>query len=69
MSHLRNLLSSANPLFVLEAVARLGRLTAAAAELNVTQPAISRTLGRLERDLGCRLFERSARAASDHSGS
>lgn len=63
MSHLRNLLSSANPLFVLEAVARLGRLTAAAAELNVTQPAISRTLGRLERDLGCRLFERSASGA------
>ena len=60
---LRRLLSSANPLFVVEAVLRLGSFTAAAEELNVTQPAVSRTLGRLERDLGCKLFERSAAGA------
>lgn len=59
MVALRGLLSSANPLFVFEAVARLGGFTAAASELNVTQPAVSRALGRLERDLGCRLIERS----------
>lgn len=63
MPRLRSLLSSANPLFVVEAVLRLGSFTAAAAELNVTQPAVSRALGRLERDLGCKLFERSATGA------
>ncbi|WP_131114275.1 LysR family transcriptional regulator [Lichenihabitans psoromatis] len=59
MTSLRKLLPSANALFVFEAAARELSFTKAAAELNVTQPAVSRMLGRLERHLGARLFERS----------
>lgn len=54
------MLPSSNALFVFEAAARHGSFTAAAAELNVTQPAVSRMLGRLEAHLGVRLFERTA---------
>src|SRR6266404_3538612 len=42
---------------------RSGSFTAAAAELNVTQPAVSRMLGRFEQHLGVRLFDRSAGGA------
>ena len=38
------------------AAARHGTLTAAAAELNVSQPAVSRRIAALEADLGCALF-------------
>ncbi|MCE8515468.1 LysR family transcriptional regulator [Ruegeria pomeroyi] len=41
------------------AAARRGTLTAAAAELNVSQPAVSRRIAMLETDLGCPLFDRS----------
>lgn len=41
------------------AAARHGTLTAAAAELNVSQPAVSRRIASLEEDLGCTLFDRS----------
>ncbi|MEX0283682.1 MAG: LysR family transcriptional regulator [Paracoccaceae bacterium] len=41
------------------AAARAGSLTAAAAELNVSQPAVSRRIAALESDLGCALFDRS----------
>ena len=60
MSSLRKLLPSANALFVFEAAARENSFSKAATELNVTQPAVSRMLGRLERHLGTRLFERTA---------
>jgi len=60
MTGLRRQIPSANALFVFEAAARSGSFTRAAAELNVTQPAISRMLARLEQHLGIRLFERSA---------
>ena len=60
MSKLRRLLPSGNCLFFFEAVARTGSFTSAAAELNVTQPAVSRMLGRFEEHLGVRLFERRA---------
>jgi DNA-binding transcriptional LysR family regulator len=60
MPELRRMLSSSNALFVFDAAARTGSFTAAAAELNVTQPAVSRMLGRFEQYLGVRLFDRTA---------
>ena len=60
MTQLRRMLPSANALFFFEAVARTGSFTRAAAELNVTQPAVSRMMGRLEAHLGVRLFTRAA---------
>jgi DNA-binding transcriptional LysR family regulator len=60
MHSLRKMIPSANALFVFEAAAREGSFTKAAAELNVTQPAVSRMLGRLEQYIGVRLFERLA---------
>lgn len=59
MQSLRKMLPSTSALFVFEAAARCGSFTRAAAELNVTQPAISKTLTQLERHLGVRLFERT----------
>jgi LysR family glycine cleavage system transcriptional activator len=47
-----------NPLRVFEVVARTGNLTTAAAELNVTQSAVSRQVGVLESYLGVQLFTR-----------
>ena len=54
------MLPSSNALFVFDAAARNGSFTAAAAELNVTQPAVSRMLGQFEEYLGVRLFDRKA---------
>lgn len=45
----------------LEAVARLGTVSAAARELHLSQPALSRSIARLEQDLGVELLERSGR--------
>jgi DNA-binding transcriptional LysR family regulator len=42
--------------------ADLGSFTAAAAALNLTNSAISKSVGRLEARLGCRLFERTTRS-------
>ncbi len=47
-----------NPLLVFEAAGRLGSFTFAAAELGVTQSAVSRQIGVLEGFVGCRLFHR-----------
>ena len=55
--------SSSNALFVFEAAARTGSFTRAAAELNVTQPAVSRMLSRFETHLGFKLFDRAAKGA------
>ncbi|WP_027524734.1 LysR family transcriptional regulator [Bradyrhizobium sp. Ec3.3] len=60
MPELRRMLPSSNALFVFDAAARNGSFTAAAAELNVTQPAVSRMLGQFEEHLGVRLFDRKA---------
>ena len=57
------MLPSSNALFVFDAAARNGSFTAAAVELNVTQPAVSRMLGRFEQHLGVRLFDRTAGGA------
>lgn len=43
------------------AVARVGNLTAAADRIGLTQPALTKTIRRLEAELGTQLFERSAR--------
>jgi DNA-binding transcriptional LysR family regulator len=43
-------------------VAERGNFSRAAADLGLSQPAISQAIGRLERSLGIRLFERSSRA-------
>jgi DNA-binding transcriptional LysR family regulator len=63
MPELRRMLPSSNALFVFDAAARNGSFTAAAAELNVTQPAVSRMLGRFEQYLGVRLFDRTSGGA------
>ncbi len=47
-----------------DAVARLGSFRTAASELLVTQPAVSQSLGALERELGVPLVARSPRGAS-----
>ncbi|KRR17827.1 LysR family transcriptional regulator [Bradyrhizobium retamae] len=47
-----------NPLHVFDVAARHLNFTSAAAELRVTQPAISRQINTLESFLGVRLFER-----------
>ena len=58
MHRLRLLISSANYLFVFEAAARRLSFTAAAQELNVSQPAVSKTIKLLEEATGLRLFRR-----------
>lgn len=52
------------PLYTLQAfvaAARVGSLTGAAAELHLTQSAVSRQIGLLEQHFGCPLFVRGAR--------
>src|SRR6266511_1467035 len=69
MPDLRRKLPSSHALFVFDAAARNGSFTAAAAELNVTQPAVSRMLGQFEDYLGVRLFDRTnGRAALTEEG-
>ncbi len=58
MTSLRRRLPSAHALFVFEAAARRGNFTAAATELYVTQPAVSRMIARLEDHMGVALFQR-----------
>lgn len=58
---LRQRIPSSNSLFTFESVARLGSFSDAATELNVTQPAISRSIRKLEAHLGYSLFHRHGR--------
>src|ERR671911_128426 len=50
-----------NRLRVLDAVARLGSVTAAAKELNYSQPSVTHPLGRLEAETGAQLLQRAGR--------
>jgi len=58
MHRLRSFVPSANYLFVFEAAARRLNFTAAASELNVSQPAVSKTIRLLEEATGLTLFRR-----------
>ena len=58
MHRLRSLVPSANYLFAFEAAARRKSFTAAADELNVRQPAVSKTIRLLEEATGLKLFRR-----------
>ena len=62
MKELRELTHSAHHLVVFEAAARNQSFTAAAHELSVTQPAVSRSIRQLEAALGISLFARSHRS-------
>lgn len=62
MSRQRDLPASLDLLRGFEAAARLLSFTAAAAELFVTQSAVSRQVQQLEEQLGVKLFERRTRA-------
>jgi LysR family glycine cleavage system transcriptional activator len=59
MHKLREFVPSANFLFTFEAAARRGSFTAAASELNVSQPAVSKAIRQLEDGLGFKLFRRN----------
>ncbi len=61
MRNLYNAIHSPSALLAFEAAARLGSFTQAAEELNVTQPAISSSVKKLEQALGVRLFSRQNR--------
>ena len=64
MKGLRELARSPNHLFVFEAAARHRSFTAAAGELGITQPAVSRSVRALESTLEVRLFTRSHRSVA-----
>lgn len=55
-------IESTRHLVIFEAASRLGSFTKAAAELNVSQPAISQSIRRLESAIGVSLFVRSHRS-------
>ena len=61
MAPLSRLIPSARGLLIFEAAARSGSFTAAAAEFNITQPSVSRSIAELEAAIGVKLFERRAR--------
>jgi DNA-binding transcriptional LysR family regulator len=51
-------------LLAFSTLAKMGSFTLAAKELNLTQSAVSHAIKSLERDLGCRLFDRMGRTVT-----
>ena len=45
-------------------VARTGSISRAAAELHMSQPALSRSIKRLEEELGCQLLHRTSNSSA-----
>jgi len=64
MPKIRELIHSPHHLFVFEVCARLGSFTRAAAELDVSQPAVSLAIRQLEQAMGNKLFVRKHRSVS-----
>jgi len=64
MKEFHDLVHSPHHLLVFEAAARHASFTRAAAELNVSQPAVSLAIKQLETTLGARLFARGHRSVS-----
>src|SRR5262249_57635875 len=54
-------------LHILMAVAQAGSMNKAAAALNLSQPAISRSIAELERAVGVRLLDRNARGVEPNA--
>ena len=61
MHKIRRTLPSLTALVAFEAAARTGSFTTAADQLGVTQAAVSKRISGLEKDIGCKLFERRNR--------
>lgn len=68
MKDVRSGIPSTGALLAFEATARLGSVVGAAEELEVSSPAISRHIGKLEDALNVRLFERKGRGLTLTSG-
>jgi DNA-binding transcriptional LysR family regulator len=68
MDSLARRLPPLNALVAFEAVVRLGTITAAAAELGTTQPAVSQRIRTLEEALGTTLFRRRGRNLKPSGG-
>lgn len=51
-------------LLAFSTLARVGSFTQAAKEMSLTQSAVSHAIKALERDVGCRLFDRLGRAVA-----
>lgn len=64
MDALHGLLHSAHHLYVFERAARRRSFTAAARELNVSQPSVSRSVRQIEEALGLKLFIRHHRSVT-----
>lgn len=62
MRHLLRRVPQLHRLAVFDAVASAGNFTSAARELEISQPAVSRHMAALARELGVELFERSGRS-------
>lgn len=59
-----SLILDSRKLLAFATLARVGSFTQAAKEMTLTQSAVSHAIKALERDLGCRLFDRMGRTVT-----